>query len=447
MHTPLSTEHQKHIERAARTGSRIAFVLVGLIVLTVALIVWQHFGMEKVLELSPTSGPVAEMVAIDDRAQQGASVAKLTRTADALVIDCDLRFKFQYPYCGYQFTLSRNDKGIDLSAYDSITFDMSYDGPGNHAVRLFVHNFEPGLSTLDDYMSQKVSEVDFELPAQGTMTIPVSIVRIARWWTDVRKTPLLNTDTRIDNVTAIDLVIGSAQTAGHHRVTLRSIKFHGKLIRQNRLLLILVAIWIFCALTWLAYALARYRAQLRSSSSRLISLTQLNNALELETRELAGQVYTDSLTGALNREGLRDALINKWQYRGRHSDQIAVVFIDLDHFKRVNDTHGHATGDEVLRAFATGVQREIRSSDKLVRWGGEEFLIVCLGTGRAEAQGLAEKLRAAMQNQTWPCGLQMTASFGVTALTAGEDIGEAIKRADGALYHAKSSGRNCVQVA
>ena len=178
-----------------------------------------------------------------------------------------------------------------------------------------------------------------------------------------------------------------------------------------------------------------------------MSLTQINSALELETRELAGQVYHDSLTGALNREGLRDALINKWQYRGPHNDQMAVVFIDLDHFKRVNDTHGHATGDEVLRAFAMSVQRGIRSSDKLVRWGGEEFLIVCLGTGRAEAQGLADKLRVAMQFQIWPCGLQMTASFGVTALQLGEDIGEAIKRADGALYEAKASGRNCVHVA
>ena len=447
MHPPLATAHLKHLEHSAKTGSRIAIVLVGLIVLSVAMTLWQHLGMEKVLELSPASGRSVEIVAIDDRAQQGESVAKLTRSADALVVDCDLRTTFRYPYCGFQFTLSKTDKGVDLSDYDAISFDMSYAGPGNHPVRFFVHNFEPGLSTLQDYMSQKISEVDFELPAQGTVTIPVTIVRIARWWIDIRKTPLLHTDTRIDNVTAVDLVFGAPELAGHHRVTLRSIKFHGKLIRQNKLLLILVSIWIFCALAWLAYALTRYRAQLRRSSSRLVSLTQINNALELETRELAGQVYTDSLTGALNREGLRDALLNKWQYRGPHNDQMAVVFIDLDHFKRVNDTHGHATGDDVLRAFAMSVQRGIRSSDKLVRWGGEEFLIVCLGTGRAEAQGLADKLRVAMQFQIWPCGLQMTASFGVTALQSGEDIGEAIKRADGALYHAKASGRNCVHVA
>lgn len=444
MHTPLPPEPMEH---SAKAGLRIAAALVGLIVLSVALIVWQHFGMDTVLELSPTSAPVVAVIAIDDRVQQGESVATLTHKPDALVVDCALRARFKYPYCGFQFTLSPNDKGVDLSQFDTISFDMDYAGPGDHKVRFFLHNFEPGLSRLDDYMSQKISEVFFEVPSQGKVTIPVTIVRIARWWIDVRNTPLLNTDTRIDNVTAIDLVFGAPDTAGQHRVTLRSIKFHGKLIRQNSLLLMLVCIWIFGALTWLVYAMARYRAQLRRSSRRLALLTQINSALELETRELAGQAYTDSLTGALNREGLRDALINKWQYRGRHSDQMAVVFIDLDHFKRVNDMHGHSTGDDVLRTFAMSVQGEIRPSDKLVRWGGEEFLIVCLGTGKAEAQGLAEKLRVAMQEQIWPCGLQMTASFGVTALHVGEEIGEAIKRADGALYQAKASGRNCIQLA
>ena len=426
-----------------RIGHAIAFV-VSLIVLTAVLLLWQHFGMNKVLELSVASGPEVMVAAIDDRAQQGDSVAKLTRQANALVLDCDLRTTFALPYCGYQFTLSRDDRGVDLSKFDSISFDLDYEGPGKRTFRFFLHNFEPGRSTLQDYMSQKVSEVTFELPRHGTVTFPVSILRTAPWWIDMRNTPLLNTDMRVDNTTAVDLLMGAPDTVGQHRATLRSIKFHGKWIRQNDLLLMLVSVWILCALVWLANALMHYRAQLRSSSDRLALLSQINNALELETRELAGQVHFDSLTGALNREGLRDGLMNKWQYRGPQGELMSVVFIDLDHFKRVNDTHGHAAGDEVLRTFAMAVQGAIRTTDKLVRWGGEEFLIVCLGTGGTEALALAEKLRAVMQNQAWPCGLQMTASFGVTALQPGEDIGEAIKRADDALYRAKASGRNCV---
>ena len=433
------------MESSSPALPRIDMLVAGLIALTVTLLTWQHFGMQRVLEFSSASGRAVDVV--DDRIQQGKSVATLTRRPDALVMDCELRPGYQWPYCRFLFTLNRDVQGVDLSAFDRITVDLSYEGPGSHDVRLSMRNAEPGISTPDDFMSQKIIETQFIVPAQGIVTIPVKVLRTAPWWIDMRKIPLERTDVRIDNVTAIDLAVGSGGHAGHHRVVLRSLKFHGKLISQNHLLLILVATWIMAALAWLTYTRHHYRAQLRISATRLALLRQVNGALELEASELAGQAYTDSLTGALNREGLRDALMYKWRQQSPSHNAMAVVFVDIDHFKQINDTHGHATGDEVLRDFAAAVHREIRVSDKLVRWGGEEFLIVCPATGAAEAQALANKLREAIHAHAWPCGLRLTASFGVTALHYGEDIGEAIKRADGALYLAKSGGRDCVRVA
>lgn len=430
---------------SSRAFPRMETVVIGLIVLTATLLAWQHFGMERIMEFSAASGRPVEVV--DDRLQKGGSVAKLTRRPDALIMDCDLRLTFDWPYCRFLFTLSKNEVGVDLSQFDSISFDMSYDGPGNHTVRMFLRNFEPGMSTLEDYMSQKVNETEFVVPAEGIVRIPVKVLRTAPWWTEMRHVPLLHTDMRIDNVTTFDLSIGGRDTAGHHRVELRSLKFHGKLISQNHLLMILVGAWIGCALVWLGSALRQSRSQLSNSTARLALLSKINEALELETRELAGQVYTDPLTHALNREGLRAALMDKWQNPNPSDDVLAVAFVDIDFFKKVNDTHGHSVGDEVLRAFAAAIQREIRSSDKLVRWGGEEFLIVCPGTRANEAHILADKLREALHGQIWPSGLRITASFGITALQPDEDIGEAIKRADGALYQAKSSGRDCVRVA
>ena len=432
------------MKSSSRTLPRIEMVVAGLIVLTIALLVWQHFGMERVLEFSSASGREVELV--DDRVQQGESVATLTRRRDALVMDCDLRTTYLWPYCRIWFPLSRNEFGVDLSAFDTVSVDLSYTGPGNHEVRMSLSNYEAGLSTPNDPMSQKIVETQFMVPAQGIVQFPVKVLRTAPWWSFTRKVPMARTDMRIDNVTGIDLAIGTANGPGHHRLELRSLKFHGKLISQNHLLLILVSTWLMVALVWLTYALAHHRAQLRVSATQLALLSQINGALQLEASELAGQAYTDSLTGALNREGLRDALMYRWRQPGRSQEMMAVVFIDLDHFKQINDTHGHAAGDEVLRAFVATVQKEIRASDKLVRWGGEEFLIVCQGTGALEAQALANKLRAAIDSHVWPCGLHLTASFGVTALHHGEDIGEAIKRADRALYQAKSSGRNCVRL-
>ncbi|WP_187363521.1 diguanylate cyclase domain-containing protein [Massilia frigida] len=130
--------------------------MIGLIVFTATLLVWQHFGMERVMEFSAASGRPVELV--DDRLQQGGSVARLTRRPDALTMDCDLRLTFQWPYCRFLFTLSKNEVGVDLSEFDSISFDMSYEGRGDHTARLVLRNFELGMSTLNDYMSQKVNE-------------------------------------------------------------------------------------------------------------------------------------------------------------------------------------------------------------------------------------------------------------------------------------------------
>jgi diguanylate cyclase (GGDEF)-like protein len=433
------------MESPPRALPRIEIVLAGLIAVTITLLVWHHFGMARVMEFSAASG--RNVFVTDDRIQQGQSVATLVRQKDALVMDCDIHVAIAWPYCRIQFALTDGIDGVDLSAFDTVSVDFSYTSPRPHQVRMSLRNYEPGLSTPTDYMSQKIIEAQFAAPANGVVEFPVKVMRAAPWWIEARKVPMLQSDMRIDNVTSIDLAIGAADSPGHHRLVLRALKFHGKLISQNHLLMLLMAIWIAAALGWLTYTMRHYRAQLRKSTNRVALLSQINNALELEANELAGQAYTDSLTGALNREGLRDALINKWQPPPGPNNALAVVFVDVDHFKNVNDTHGHTVGDEVLRAFATAVRSEIRSTDKLVRWGGEEFLIVCPGSGPNEAHALAAKLREVIHFHIWPCGLRLTASFGVTGLQHGEEIGDAIKRADEALYRAKSSGRNCVHMA
>jgi diguanylate cyclase (GGDEF)-like protein len=146
----------------------------------------------------------------------------------------------------------------------------------------------------------------------------------------------------------------------------------------------------------------------------------------------------------LNREGLREFLMTNWSGQIPLEPPVSIIFSDLDHFKNVNDKHGHAVGDSVLQEFSRLVQHEIRSHDRLVRWGGEEFLILCHNTDADQGVGLAEKLRAVIARHTWPQGISITASFGVTMHAADEDLGAMILRADRALYMAKEDGRDCV---
>jgi len=420
--------------------------LVGsLMLLTVVLLAWQYVGMERIYEVSASSGHLAQ--ARDDHGDGGASRARLVSTRAGLALDCELVRQFAWPYCGYSFLLGQGANGIDLSGFDSFSVELDYDGPPPHMLRAAIRNFEPAISTVDQWQSQKINEIEFTVPASGTVHIPLKLMRTAAWWNAAQKVPLLHTDVRIDNVTQIELYTGSLDAMGHHRMLLRAIRFHGKWISQNHLLMLLVGLWCCCGIMWPLLGLAHYRTQLGSSKARLAVLSGINRALELEAQELAGQAYTDPLTGALNRQGLRDLLLKQWKTPSLLAEPSAVMFVDLDHFKHINDQHGHAAGDEVLRRFAAMVQREMRATDKLVRWGGEEFLILCPTTAARHAQALAEKLRAAMQLQDWPAGLQVTASFGVAGIDGGEDIGEAIARADAALYRAKQGGRNRVETA
>jgi diguanylate cyclase (GGDEF)-like protein len=431
--------------RVLRWKPYVVPLLVGL---TLIVLLWHHFGMERVLELS-AADPHA-VVGLDDSSEGvvGQSHATLVTTQDGLLLKCQLRPGFAWPYCKFHFVTGTESRGLDFSDFESISFDLRYTGPAPHRIKLFLINSEPNVSTVPAWTSRHFNEVEFELPAQQSFTIPTNLLRTADWWISMAKVPLEKTYTRIDNVVAVELAtVSSAAVPSELAIELHSIRFHGKWISKSSLLTLLVSVWIACGLVWMALGILRYRADLAASHARLELMDKINNALELETRELVDQAYTDPLTGALNRQGLRDMLLKRMHASDGYSEGLAVLFMDLDFFKLINDRHGHDAGDDVLRRFAAMIRTDVRTGDKLVRWGGEEFLLICPDTNAAKAAGLAEKLREAMQYQAWPHALTVTASFGVTALKPGEGIGIAIARADSALYRAKSNGRNRVELA
>lgn len=424
----------------------IAQSLVGLLlILTPVLLIWQHFGMTRIVEISP-SHPYGVTVT-DDRYEKGNSVSSLERTGKALIMRCTLGRVYEWPFCKIQFHMGQGSKGIDFSQFDTVTFDMTYSGAAQRKIKLHLTNFEPEFSRVDDWNSQRFNLVEFDVPNQSKFTIPMNVLRTADWWAATHAVPLEKTYPRLDNVTAVEISTGAVAPGQPIVIEVRSIRFRGKWISDTTLLTYLVGAWIGCGILGLSLSLLHVRNRLSASNSRLESLAAINKALELEARDLADRAHTDPLTGALNRQGLREVLMKRLHITGHVDEEMAVVFLDIDHFKRINDQYGHEAGDDVLRQFAAIIRGEVRSSDKLVRWGGEEFLLVCPETNVDHALKMVEKLRAAMTRREWPHGLRVTSSFGVTSLKPSEDIGSAIKRADGALYVAKANGRNRVEVA
>ena len=184
--------------------------------------------------------------------------------------------------------------------------------------------------------------------------------------------------------------------------------------------------------------------------------TQLQQRLEQAEKQLAAQAVeiktheseakTDSLTGLSNRRAFDDELkrrLGEWQRKGT---PCTLVLMDIDFFKKFNDTHGHQVGDEVLRQVAKVLTKQSREMDVPCRYGGEEFAAILPGTDAINACKVAERIRAAIEASTTTCEgktLKVTCSLGVSQFLADDDVPRLIRRADDALYTSKKAGRNC----
>jgi diguanylate cyclase (GGDEF)-like protein len=175
--------------------------------------------------------------------------------------------------------------------------------------------------------------------------------------------------------------------------------------------------------------------------------------MDAAEESLARQMYdastTDPLTRVANRRHFGERLEAEVAYSARHRTPLHLVLFDIDHFKRVNDTHGHAAGDIVLRIVAAQVGRTIRAEDLLARYGGEEFAILVRGIPASHVATMAERVRASVQRLEIPLSsesLRVTISVGVASIPQPGEARSLLEVADERLYRAKHAGRNRVCV-
>lgn len=171
------------------------------------------------------------------------------------------------------------------------------------------------------------------------------------------------------------------------------------------------------------------------------------NPVDVHQRALRRLATQDSLTGATNRRGFMDRLLRAQSEAEAQAEPLSLVMVDLDHFKRINDEHGHGVGDAVLREVAHRMRRQIRRADLLGRLGGEEFAILLPDTDLVGARTQAEHLLTALRGQPFPTVGTVTASLGVAQWNGREAASAWLHRADLALYEAKHLGRDRLVVA
>jgi diguanylate cyclase (GGDEF)-like protein len=216
-------------------------------------------------------------------------------------------------------------------------------------------------------------------------------------------------------------------------------------------LLVTTAVWREVALTGtMPNDAVYYLARVHGFLAALLALTaalsgmreQLHRALA-RAEVLNERATTDPMTGLANRWAGQERLLQERTAANRYERPLSIILVDLDHFKAINDEHGHGVGDGVLEVVADVLRRTVREVDLVARWGGEEFLIVAPDTGIEAAGRLAERCRTAIAAEQ-PDGLLVTATFGVAEMRRGEELDDLMRRADHHLYAAKEHGRDRV---
>jgi diguanylate cyclase (GGDEF)-like protein len=186
-------------------------------------------------------------------------------------------------------------------------------------------------------------------------------------------------------------------------------------------------------------------------STTILKFTYHDNLDEMFQKQMYESALRDGLTKAFNKKYFTDRLESEFTFSARHASPLALVLFDIDHFKKVNDTHGHQAGDHVLSEISKLLSGALRAEDVFARYGGEEFAVICRGNDEKQAQVVGERLRKAVESHKFVYEGQhipVTISVGIAVLPnpAVKDANDIVSLADQALYKSKNAGRNRVTV-
>ncbi|MBU2891993.1 GGDEF domain-containing protein [Colwellia sp. D2M02] len=348
---------------------------------------------------------------------------------EKIILSCEIiASDYLWPFCElaiqfYDFSSKGAPFGIDLSSFDTVSIYAKYINLAPHGVRFQLRNFNPVYSNLKDDGTLKFNGTEYFLYGKNSrIDIPLTSLQVAPWWVFEQKLPMKYAAPELDNIMVLELATGNGIKPGKYQIELDKIVFTGKYFTNENVYIALMSIWINASLFLLLYHSHQKREKLN----------------KLHTQQLRDKVNQDPLTGALNRTGVNSLLLDDIQ-------TLSVAFIDLDFFKKINDTLGHAAGDDILCEFTDLLSQNSRDTDFVARWGGEEFLLLCPNTTLSQMAACTEVIRRMITEHQWPHNIELTASFGL-AERGNESLSDFIARADKALYNAKVQGRNRVVI-
>jgi diguanylate cyclase (GGDEF)-like protein len=422
--------------REAISDLRFELTVIGLLVLTIAAISFAGLILRNTLVIRPGGGVPFSVGWHADANLGGKSIVNADR-ARPLTWSCHLRPGYKYPFCAYELTFDhdRDNRGLDLSRFQTIAITLDYHGPAD-SLRIYLKNFDSRYSRPGDRATTKFNQIELPLH-EGRQTIEAKFddIKVADWWSQLNRVPYRLSHAQFDNVVSMEIDTGSNAHPGRHAFRIENIQLKGNIVPVEQWYLGILGFWIILICLFTISRILGLQRDLRRRRL-LVQVAQGEAQLARETAR------RDHLTQLYNRRGVTERY---QQMLAEGQDKpVAIMLADIDHFKTINDHHGHVVGDEVLAAFAALLRKNVRDTDLLARWGGEEFLLIGHVSDAQAAVDIANKLRLKIAAAEFPHGT-LTASFGVYYCERLPDkVRPAIGCADRALYAAKEGGRDRV---
>jgi GGDEF domain-containing protein len=380
--------------------------LITLLSISLILVVAERFFLDKSLIVDSNSNFL--IYSSDDRTVGGLSEAKYSATDGIINLHCELKeSSYAWPFCGIVIDFTESASGLkrnfgeDLSTYSSVLISAKYQTKHNQAergVRIQSRNFNPVYSKQGVFDSLKYNALEF-YPARESAPVELEFTSFqsAPWWLNQFKLPINLAQAEFTNTYLFEIATGAGSPLGNYTLIIDHIEFKGRVVPTLHIYFAITLLWVLSGAILLTIRLKHYASALLKSNLKKAELESLNELLNIQSQVLADLVVTDELTGIANRAALKSFFEDSDRFE-KTIDNLAVMFVDIDHFKQVNDNHGHLVGDEILKEFSTLLEANIRNSDLLARWGGEEFVVLCPFTDLAKAKDLADKLRVLTEN-------------------------------------------------
>jgi len=417
---------------------RFEIALLLLLLVTFLAVRFQDVLLGHVIVIEPKDTAIYTPRAYADAPTGGNSIM-IADPRTPLEWRCVLRSRYAFHYCGYELLIDARtpDKGLDLSRFDTVTLDLDYAGPWD-SFRVYLKNFDKRYSKPGDVNTLKYNKIEVAIqPGRNVVKLNFADFGVAEWWvTQYKIRPGLST-TEFGNITELEIQTGTRAPVGNYYFHVHRIALHGRLISRAAWYGGLLATWAALLGFYLAYRIFRLRKDLEQR--------RLSQAAALRLAQYAEEsARRDYLTKLLNRSGIIE-MYHPMAMNRRTDASFAVMMLDVDHFKLVNDRFGHMAGDEVLAGVAEVLRENTRSDDIVGRWGGEEFLLICMIADQEAAMHIADKVRAGIEEHDFGRVGQVTASLGVYCCSGPMDaLEQLVSYADAALYAAKEQGRNRV---